>query len=143
MIPRILAMILFALALAAGWIVWHPIALPESRVIRSQDDDWRLPDLGKPDSEALVAKIELNRLWGTDGMPLVEEKPLTAPNWRIAGVVSTGAESYAMLQVEGQPPQQVKTGEKLPGGAKIVNMTADRVCILLNGKRRMLRTIKE
>jgi len=139
------------LVATAAWVAWHPIALPEPRGLRSQDDDWHLPNHSKSDSAALVATIEHDKLWGASaanalpGGPLVseEEKPLTAPDWRIAGVVTDGKENYAMVMVDGQPIQQLKVGDKLPGGFKIVSMTADRVCILLNGKRRVLRTYKE
>lgn len=145
MFRSIVATILFVLASAAAWVLLHPIALPEPRALHVQEEDWHLPDQRRPDTAALTATIEQDKLWGTVGVPVapIEEKPLTAPNWRIVGVVSAGAESYAMVAVEGQPMQQVKTGEKLPGGIKIVNMTADRVCILLNGKKRVLKTYKE
>jgi hypothetical protein len=143
MFPKILGAILFVLAITAGWMMLHPVALPESHLVSSQDDDWRLPGQDRPDSVALAGKVDEGRLWGTGSTVPVEAKPLTAPNWRIAGVVSAGADSYALLVVDGQPPQQVKIGEELPGGVKVVSMTADRVCILLNGKKRMLRTYKE
>lgn len=144
MLRSIVALIMFALAIAATWISLHPIALPESRTLKVQEDDWHLPSRSKLDTSALVGTIERDKLWGTLGATgPVDEKPLSAPNWRIVGVVSAGAESYAMLAVDGEPIQQIKTGEKLPGGIKIVNMTADRVCILLNGKKRVLKTYKE
>jgi hypothetical protein len=142
---RIFAAILLILAVSAAWVLFHPPVLPEMRNLRIQEDDWHLPDRGGADSATLVATIEQNKLWGSAGaaaMP-VDEKPLTAPNWHIAGVVSAGAERYAMVAVDGQPILQIKTGENLPGGIKIVNMTADRVCILLNGKKRVLKTYKE
>lgn len=144
MFRSIVAMILFALAVTAAWVMLRPIGLPEPRTLRAQDEEWRLPDRSKPDTAVLVATIEGDKLWGTvPGMAPMDEKPLTAPNWRIVGVVMAGAEKYAMLAVDGQPLQQIKAGEKLPGGATIVDMTADRVCILLNGKKRVLKTYKE
>ena len=143
MLRNIVAVILLVLAITAVWVLLHPIALPESRALKVQEDDWHLPSRSKPDTSTLVATIERDKLWGTIGATPVDEKPLTAPNWRIVGVVSAGAESYAMLAVDGEPIQQIKAGEKLPGGIKIVNMTADRVCILLNGKKRVLKTYKE
>lgn len=144
MFRSIVVLILFAFAVTAAWVMLRPIALPEPRSLRAQDEEWRLPDRNKSDTAALVATIEGDKLWGTvPGMAPVDEKPLTAPNWRIVGVVVSGTEKYAMLTVDGQPLQQIKAGEKLPGGATILNMTADRVCILLNGKKRVLKTYKE
>ena len=148
MFRSIAIFILFALAVTVAWMLWHPVALPEPRALRAQDEEWRLPEDGKVDFAALAATIDKDKLWGTAGLAAaalapVDEKPLTAPNWHIVGVVSAGDERYAMLSVDGQPIQQVKAGEKLPGDIKIVNMTADRVCILLNGKKRVLKTYKE
>jgi hypothetical protein len=141
---RIVAATLFILAITAIWVLIHPIVLPELRNSHVQDDVWRVPDRATPDIPTLVATIEQANLWGgASSLAPVDEKPLTAPNWHIAGVVSIGLERYAMLAIDGQPLQQIKTGENLPGGIKIVNMTADRVCILLNGKKRVLKTYKE
>jgi hypothetical protein len=143
-LPRILFMILCSVGGAAAWVMFHPIALPAPHTLNAQDDDWHLSGRSKPDTKALIGTIERGQLWGATGMPApVAEKPLTAPDWRIVGIVSAGAESYAMLEVDGQPLQQIKTGANLPGGAKIVNMSADHICILLNGKKRMLKTYKE
>jgi hypothetical protein len=148
MLRTLIAIFLLALAATTAWVWFHPVVLPEPHSIRVQDDEWLLPNRSKRDLSGSVATIEQDKLWGNGpgGLPLqapVEEKPLTAPNWRIAGVVSAGKDSYVMIDVEGQPMQQLKTGDKLPGGIKIIKMTADRVCILLNGKKRVLKTYKE
>lgn len=148
MFRSLAALFLLALAVTATWVWFHPVALPELRNMRVQDDDWHLPSRTKQDLSASVTTIEQDKLWGnTPGafMPQapVEEKPLTAPNWRIIGVVAAGKDTYAMVDVDGQPMLQLKAGDKLPGGIKIINMTADRVCILLNGKKRVLKTYKE
>lgn len=144
MIARIFAVIGLIFAVAAAWTMLHPPLLPTTRSQRVQDDEWQLPVLSKPDRQALVNSIDQDQLWGANGLPAVlDEKPLTAPNWRITGILSMGPEHYALLAVEGQPIQQLKTGENLPGGAKLLNITADRICIMLNGKKRVLKTYKE
>jgi hypothetical protein len=146
MFRSIVATILFVLAATAAWVVWHPVALPEPRTLRVQEEEWHLPNRGKLDAAPLVSTIVQDKLWGAVGaaaLAQMDEKPLTAPNWHIVGVVSVGKETYATVAVDGQQDQQLKAGDKLPGGIKIVNMTADRVCILLNGKKRVLRTYKE
>lgn len=144
MLARISAAILLVLAVASGWIMLHPPELPAPSAKRAQDESWQLPQRDAPDAAALLRSIEKNRLWGASGLPAPpDEKPLTAPNWRITGIFSAGRETYALVEVEQQPMQQLKTGDKLPGGAKILRITADRVCILLNGKKRALKTYKE
>lgn len=144
MLARISAAILLVLAVAAVWIMTHPAALPAPSALRAQDDSWSLPQRDAPDVAVLLDSIEKNKLWGANGLPAPQdEKPLTAPNWRITGVISAGRETYAVVEVEQQPTQQLKPGDKLPGGAKILSITADRICILLNGKKRALQTYKE
>jgi len=144
MIRNMVAAIILVNAIAATWLALHPISLPDPRTVRTADEEWRLPNRSRPDAEALVTAIEQEKLWGTNNrLPAEVEKPLTPPNWRITGVVSVGAESYALLDTVGQPIQPVKIGEKLPGGAKVLDMTADRLSIFLNGKKRFLKTYKE
>ena len=146
MLARLSALIVLVLAVVAAWILSHPLALPSTKTVRVQDEDWKLPRRESADIDALVQAIEANKLWGA-GNPLLpsqaEEKALTAPNWRITGVVAAGKEHVALLSVEEQPMQQLKIGDALPGGAKILDISPDKICILLNGKKRFLKTYKE
>lgn len=144
MLARISVLIVLIFAVAAGWMMLHAPTLPSAHALRAQDDEWQLPVRGKVDTEALVQLIEQNKLWGANGQPAaVEEKPLTPPDWHITGILEVGPEHYALLAVQDQSIQQLKAGESLPGGAKILNITADRICILLNGKKRVLKNYKE
>jgi hypothetical protein len=142
MLRNLVAVILLALAIVGGWALLHPITLPKPRSLHVQEEEWHLPERSKLDIDPLVESIEKNQLWGTSGPP-VDEKPLTSPNWRITGVLSVGTEHYALIEIKDQPILQLKTGEELPGGAKILSITADRLCISLNGKKRVLKTYKE
>lgn len=146
MLARLSTLIVLVLAVVAGWIMSHPPALPSAKTMRVQDEDWKLPRRESADIDGLVQTIEANKLWGAGNSllaPQLEEKALTAPNWRITGVVAAGREHVALLLVESQPVQQLKVGDKLPGGAKILDIAPDRLCILLNGKKRVLKTYKE
>jgi hypothetical protein len=144
MLARISTVIVLIFAVTAGWLLLRAPSLPTTRTLHVQDEDWQLPSRARADVDALIQTIEQDKLWGGNGSPVVvEDKSLTPPNWRISGILSVGAEHYALLTVEDQPIQQIKTGENLPGGAKILNITTDRICILLNGKKRVLKTYKE
>jgi hypothetical protein len=50
---------------------------------------------------------------------------------------------FALLAIEGQPTSQLQAGDLLPGGAKILAVQQDSLCILLNGKVRSLRIYRE
>jgi len=147
MLARISFVIALIFSVTVAWMLFHPPSLPAPHALRAQDEDWQLTGRSKPDADSLIQTIDEYKLWGASasapGAGAVEEKSLTPPNWRISGILSVGAEHYVLLAVEDQPIQQIKTGETLPGGAKILNIAADRICILLNGKKRILKTYKE
>ena len=50
----------------------------------------------------------------------VRPQPLTAPNWRISGVVQRGQQTQLIVQFDGEAvPRFFKLGDVLPGGAKL------------------------
>jgi Type II secretion system protein C len=50
----------------------------------------------------------------------VRATPLTAPNWRISGVVQRGSQTQVIVLIDGEPnPKFFKIGDTLPGGAKL------------------------
>lgn len=145
MLARISATIVLVFIAVAGWAVLRPVTLPATHGPRLQDEHWQLPQRPKIDIDSLILTINENKLWGSVGQPVApaDEKPLTPPNWRISGVFGVGKEGYLMLAVDGEPVKQLKTGDKLPGGATLYSIATDRICILLNGKRRILGIYKE
>jgi len=63
------------------------------------------------------------------------KEPLTPARWRIVGVTAVGDEKSVLVFFENQPmPEIRKVGEKLPGGAKIIEIAQDHLKILLNGQ---------
>ncbi|WP_025917401.1 type II secretion system protein N [Herminiimonas sp. CN] len=145
MLARISAIIVLAFTAVAGWALLRPVTLPAAHAPRLQDENWQLPQRQKIDIDSLILAIDDNKLWGTVGQPPApaNEKPLTPPNWRISGVFGVGNDGYLMLAVDGEPIKQLKTGDKLPGGATLYSIATDRICILLNGKKRILGIYKE
>ena len=154
MAARLSALIALLFALVAAWLLLSPANLPTQRSLKPQGDTWQLNLPVTIESDAALSVIAQTRLWGggvgagTAPLP-TDEAPLTAPDWRISGVYSEGSgKNVALLSFDGLPlaaqqQQQLRVGDKLPGGAKILAITPDRVCILLNGKKRSISTYRE
>lgn len=144
MLARISALIAAIYGLAAILFMLNPVTLPSPKAPRAQDDHWQLPQRTAPEIEPLVESIVENKLWGNTGLPAAAvEKSLTPPDWRISGVFSIGKQQFVTLATAGAADQQLSVGDKLPGGAKILAITPDQICILLNRKKLALRTYRE
>lgn len=70
----------------------------------------------------------LDQLWEGNAKAewAVRATPLTAPNWRISGVVQRGGETLVMVQFDGDPAMKfLKIGDPLPGGGKLAWVKPD------------------
>ncbi len=68
------------------------------------------------------AGASLDQLWESNAAASwnVRPTPLTAPNWRISGVVQRGAQTQVIVQFDGEPETRFfKVGDVLPGGGKL------------------------
>ena len=144
LLPAAVAGILL-LALAVGLWLWPPLRVPVVAANAAQDS-WRLP-APTPPLDADRAAVSASRVWarGTAGAPLapVAEEALTPPDWRIAGAYLHGTQSAIIVSVPGQPDQTLPVGAVLPGGARIAGIAADRICIVLSGRRLSLSIHRE
>lgn len=74
------------------------------------------------------ASTSLDQLWEGNAKAewTVRATPLTAPNWRISGVVQRGGETVVMVQFDGDPAMKfLKVGDPLPGGGKLAWVKPD------------------
>lgn len=74
------------------------------------------------------ASTSLDQLWEGNAKAewTVRATPLTAPNWRISGVVQRGGETLVMVQFDGDPAMKfLKIGDPLPGGGKLAWVKPD------------------
>lgn len=156
---RLLALLAGFLALALVAMLLLPGRLPNARTIKVQEAAWSLPVSVRADSDLALSTINQRRLWGAPGMAglpaaagsIADEKPLTPPDWRIAGVF-TEAGRYAVLVAVDAPPmpaplpqippqtQTLHVGDPLPGGAKILAISSDHLSLSLGGRRVSLST---
>jgi hypothetical protein len=123
------------------------IALPQlaKQPTQKQSEDWKPSTLPKHEIDDALKALADRSPWVPDAQAVLahaveaNNKPLTPPNWKIMGVVKQASGDFILLNIVGQPTTQVRVGETLPGGARILAIEQDHVCLLLNGKRRSLR----
>ncbi|MDT9001253.1 type II secretion system protein N [Paucibacter sp. APW11] len=141
---------LLGLLLGVVLIVAFRPGLPELRQSQNQGDRWELPGPRKSGDDEALKRVMQSSLWLTAAQPAgvvaavaPEEKPLTPPDWRISGTFAQAGQLVALLSTTGQPDRQLRVGDQLPGGAKILAISPDRISILLGGKRRYISTYQE
>lgn len=163
--PRGIAL-LTALVCAVGVaaaVFWPREPLPGPRSVKVQEVSWTVPAPLHVDADQALSTINGRPLWalaapGTPGAapPRADEPPLTPPDWRIVGTVIDGPQRLLLvstapavpmppaggpgLALPPQPPKALRVGDTLPGGARILEIRADGVCLLLKGRHVFLST---
>jgi hypothetical protein len=126
--------------LASAVLTW--IRVPEPKApsfLTTGSDTWALPELPKRDADPLIKAVTQANLWGVvaaTGTGAVG--PLNTPEWRFVGVFNDGKEPQVMISVDKKPAVTLRIGEQLPGGAKILSIREDQICVLVNGQKRSL-----
>ena len=148
---RLLITLAMVLVLSLIVILLLPSTLPKARSLSAQDGAWQLDTPASVTSDDALSVISQRRLWGSTGalgqpvgaLAAANEKPLTPPDWRVAGVISERGSPAVLVTTEGPlqpPPQALRVGDSLPGGAKILAIRSDRIILSLNGQRLSLST---
>lgn len=60
--------------------------------------------------------------------------PLIVPRWNLAGILNTGREQMALLELNGSS-REVRLGEVLEDGTRVVKIDSSKVVLMLNGRR--------
>lgn len=135
-----LSRLALALALLAVLVAleWQMVPLPFVAKASRGSDAWTLPEPLPPNpAEKAMEVLAATSPWGR--LPgLAEQPPLTPPNWRIVGIAARGEERVVLVRTERQPARQLKIGDALPGGSTILEINDDSLCLLVDGKKRML-----
>lgn len=129
-----LTVLLMAIASGLSW--WLAPNPPATATAPRQSDSWMLPVVSPAKPDEAIAAIASANLWGA--VQAAVEVPLNDPEWRFSGVTTNGQEKFVMITVEGQPMQTLKAGDQLPGGAKILKVNDDHLCLSIKGKKRKL-----
>lgn len=137
--PLLLAAAACLVAATGGWLA---TALPRARLDTDDVVEWRLPSLTTVEAARASRVLAGGNIWdatAASGAPAGPTQPLTPPDWRIMAAVVAGNDRLALIRVGNEPPYELRVGDRLPGGAIIRGIEADRLTIELNGKRRILR----
>ena len=111
--------------------------LPASKNVQLAEEPWSLAEPRPMDVNKASAYLATTPMWGNVEV-VASEREVIDPAWRILAAMARGHEKYLMIAIDKQPDQQLKIGDRLPGGAKIEDIRQDEVCVLINGKKRTL-----
>ena len=128
---------LAALVAAIAYIQWMIVPAPTGgRAIPPADDRWEIASAQPPAAAQAVEMLNKSSLWGK----AAEAPPVAVAdsNWRFLGAMARGRERYVIVQVGNQPERRLAPGDKLPDGTPIVDIGHDRICVLVNNKKRSL-----
>lgn len=131
-------LVIFLLLVVTGGMAWQtppqwPVQLEPVRV----EELWQIAPSREADLKPSLSYLATTTMWGNVEVVKAEnEQP--DPAWRLMGLMSVGTERFVMIAVEKQPDRQLKIGDLLPGGAKILDIRADALCIQIEGKKRLL-----
>jgi hypothetical protein len=118
-------------------------SLPSAASVAMVRESWRLPKPRGEDLERAKQALETRSPWRTvQPAETLAALPPKDPDWRILGVMARGNEKYLSILVEGEPGREVKVGDLLPGGSKLLDIGTETICVLVNGQKRQLNTFE-
>ncbi len=118
-------------------LAWVVIPTPSvARAVQLPEEPWKLPTPSSYDPKKAFATLTAGGLWGkiAEVAPQLDDDQ----GWHFVGVVARGQERYVIIKNDKQIERTLALGDALPGGSKIVSINDDRLCILINGKKRSL-----
>lgn len=130
----ILALVMGGIAFLQWLIIPHPAAI---RPANLAEEPWRIQSQTGFDAKQALATLNAASLWGK--LPdIAPDAPLNAPEWRFLGAMVRGADRHVIIKIEDQPEQRLVPGDTLPGGSQILSIESDRLCLLMDGRKRSL-----
>jgi len=121
-----------------------PASPPAKKIITPVTED--ATQVAAKNAQKAEEELADQRMWeATARQPLPPRKePMTPPRWRVVGITSVGSVKSVLLLFENQPVTEARgIGDKLPGGAKIVDIAQDHLKIVLNGQTMKLNLRKQ
>ena len=114
-------------------------ALPEpgqSKPVALASEPWSLPAPGTHNSLKAIEDITVRNLWGVVNADAANAAP-PAPKWKVMGIARNGSERFILLAFEDKPITQLKVGDALPDGMKIVQIEDDRFFVMTADKKKI------
>lgn len=126
--PKQMAIWLFAIILtsAVGAGLYLPTPNPELDV-QGVAQDWELPLVYTPDNpEQTHRTLNQRNAWGSKDGKITTNQ--AANDWRLAGIVQSGKQRFALLQDKNDNKiQRYAEGQTLDDGHKLIKIHADAI----------------
>lgn len=133
---RLWALLMMVLVLA--WLALQDSLSPDARVVAAQRPGARLPPIARPprpvDPAPSLAALSQSTLWGP--LPPRPSAGASGPDtdtppskWTLSGYFEHSGTRFVVVSFEQpvRPSQQLKLGDKLPDGSRIVKIEPDRI----------------
>ncbi|MGM9516482.1 hypothetical protein ACS5PK_19700 [Roseateles sp. DB2] len=123
--------VLLVLGAGALGALLSPAYRPEQGLVGGRRDVWELPDLPRhPDAVGKALALSSAPIFDPE-KPLTTPPPAEDPGWRIAAFFKRGKASSVLIQFNaaGKAPVQLKAGDKLPNGERIVAIEDSEVLV--------------
>ncbi len=115
---------------------------PPSARVELPDDKWQMSSKVRPDAIKAAQFLGSTTMWGVVQVVKITEEEKD-PRWHILGIMRSGKEKFVLISIDKQPNQQLVIGDTFPGGGKLIDITEDAICLLINGKKRSLSLAKQ
>lgn len=123
---------------AVAVIAWFAAPGPPAVNTGAREPErWQLPQPAKGPSPQMVDALAKAPLWGNLPAGTGSAEAID-PAWRFIGIGRRGDDKFVLIKVAGQPERRLAINDELPGGSRIVEISDDSLCILINGNRRKL-----
>ena len=128
---------LVTLIAGVAYIEWLMVPPPiAARPAALVDEPWELAGQPRYDTAQALATLNKASLWGKladNAVPRVVDA-----GWRFVGTMARARERYVIVKVGDQAEQKLAPGDKLPDGTSILAIENDRICVMINNKKRSL-----
>ncbi|WP_353572296.1 type II secretion system protein N [Candidatus Albibeggiatoa sp. nov. BB20] len=137
--PKQIGLWIAALAVTALGTAWILIPAPNpSRDAQQAQNEWQLPNIYLfENSQQVYNQLQKRQAWGKTEQAKRNAKnktQLLSKNWRLAGIVQSGQQRFALLQdTKKNKVQRYSVGDTLDNGGQLVKIHADAVEIKLAG----------
>lgn len=119
------------LVVCALWLGWSAGDTPVPPIRPLAQIPWSLPRLRSNDPASDFAAVTARQPWGA-GVAMAPRatakgQSVAATNWRLAGVIRRGADSFALLATGagGAKLTYLRIGDRLPDGSVLLRITSD------------------
>jgi Tfp pilus assembly protein PilP len=135
--PKQIGLWLAVLAITTSGAALVLIPTPNPTIdVQQAQNEWQLPHIYLfENAQQVYNQLRKRQAWGaTEQAKKTAKDGLLSRNWRLAGIVQTGQQRFALLQdTKENKVQRYSVGDTLDNGGQLVKIHADAVEIKLAG----------